>query len=204
MMKYVLNSEFISMQRIQCIQKRSKQARRGSNDPLENSIPAKRRCDLETECELLWIESFLQNTHLYLGAYYRPPGSSIEDLSTYTTLIIEGIPVNTSSIMILGGDFSVVWKDHILNGQTREGRVLKDLQEEHNVHQIVITPTRKDNILDLILTDQPTSIVHLEVVDSLPGCDHDAINFTVNIYIAKPRVPPHKRRTYNFKRGKLW
>ncbi len=47
----------------------------------------------------------------------------------------------------------------ILNSQTREGRVLKDLQEEQQ------EKTTKD---------------HLEVVNS------DAINFTVNI--AKPRL----------------
>ena len=39
----------------------------------------------------------------------------------------------------------------------------------------MFSSTRGDNILDLLLTTHPDIISSVEVIDSLPGCDHDAV-----------------------------
>ena len=40
---------------------------------IRNSLPALRRTDLETECEVLWVEIMRRNRPLLFGVYYRPP-----------------------------------------------------------------------------------------------------------------------------------
>jgi len=44
--------------------------------------------------------------------------------------------------------------------------------------------TRGDNILDLLLTTHPDFVSSVEVIDSLPVCDHDAIHFTLSATIS--------------------
>ena len=168
---------------------------------LRNSNLARRRQDLETDCEIVWVKCFLPKTRMVLGAFYRPPNSGECDLQ-HLHNSIEGIPTNTSSLIVLGGDFNlpnIAWKDNLPTGHSKEAVVMKVLQQEHNLYKLVHTPTRKENIIDLVLTNQPTMVADLELVDSLPGCNHDAISFVVDT--AKPRVHIHKRQLYNFKRG---
>ena len=41
--------------------------------------------------------------------------------------------------------------------------------------QLVSDPTRGDNVLDLLLTTHPDLVSCVQVIDCLPGCDHDAV-----------------------------
>ena len=43
---------------------------------IRNNIPAIRRPDLETSCEVLWIELPLRSKPILLGVFYRPPIST--------------------------------------------------------------------------------------------------------------------------------
>ena len=45
--------------------------------------------------------------------------------------------------------------------------------------QLVHLPTRDDHILDLIFTNHPNSIFSVQIVDNIPGTDHDAVEFVV-------------------------
>lgn len=76
-------------------------------------------------------------------------------------------------------------------------RALCDILQDHSLEQLVKTPTRNQNILDLLLTNQTEIIQDLEVVDGLSGSDHDAISFTVES--SHPRYTPSKRLVYKFK-----
>ena len=46
---------------------------------------------------------------------------------------------------------------------------------DHFLTQLVTHPARGDNILDLVFTNSPDSFSTVQIVDSLPGTDHDAI-----------------------------
>ena len=78
-------------------------------------------------------------------------------------------------------------------------RALCDILQDHSLEQLVKTPTRNQNILDLFLTNQTEIIQDLEVVDGLSGSDHDAISFTVES--SRPRYTPSKRLVYKFKKA---
>ena len=62
---------------------------------------------------------------------------------------------------------------------------------------MVSKPTRGSNILHLIFTNDEDSVSNVDVVDSLPLCDHDAISFTVKIVQSFRQ----KRSVYDFRRA---
>ena len=67
------------------------------------------------------------------------------------------------------------------------------------LQQLVKEPARGGNILDLLLTNVEERVNKVTVVDGLPGGDHDAVNFTVDVSV--PKISKSKRRVYNFKKA---
>ena len=64
-----------------------------------------------------------------------------------------------------------------------------EILDNFNLVQIVTEPTRHDNVLDLILTSNPTQV---SKVDCIPGLsDHDIVSVEVAI---KPTQAKQKRR----------
>ena len=43
---------------------------------VRGNLPAVRRKDLETECEVIWIELIRRNKPILFGVYYRPPNTA--------------------------------------------------------------------------------------------------------------------------------
>lgn len=70
---------------------------------LRNSIPAIRRQDIETDCEVLWVEVTTRRRHVFLGGFYRPPNSG---LSTLHHLHNSMMAIPSSSIVVVSGDFN--------------------------------------------------------------------------------------------------
>ena len=54
--------------------------------------------------------------------------------------------------------------------------------------QLVQDPTRGGNVLDLnlLLVNDTTIVSYLQVCDSLPGCDYDAIYVSFNLLLLPP------------------
>ena len=64
---------------------------------------------------------------------------------------------------------------------------------------MVMEPTRGANILDLLFTNRPDILREVKVVDGLPGSDHDAVYFSINL--GRRRFLRQKRLVYNFKKA---
>jgi len=60
--------------------------------------------------------------------------------------------------------------------------------------QLVYSPTRGANVLDLLLTNSPTAVSNVEVSDNLPLTDHDAV-----LYVFPPQQKSVKWMLYNYK-----
>ena len=71
---------------------------------IKSSIPAIRRTDLETCCEMLWIQIQTRAGLLLFGVVYRPPNSDTLVLEEMNAAI-SAIPGNHS--IVLCGDFNV-------------------------------------------------------------------------------------------------
>ena len=77
-------------------------------------------------------------------------------------------------------------------------KCLINIAQDSGLEQIVTEPTRGDNILDLVLTNNPTLINNAQSMPPLsPQADHNTVYVGMNI---KPKVckqPPRKVYKYN-------
>ena len=72
--------------------------------------------------------------------------------------------------------------------------------QDHSLLQVNPFPTRKENILDLIITDAPDRIMNIATLTPIQAAletDHDLLEFD---FVARPRrVKKPARYAYNFK-----
>ena len=62
--------------------------------------------DLDTDCEILWVQIDLIGTKsLHIGSFYRPPNSDMTDLDNLN-LYLERLTHRTNGNIWLGGDFN--------------------------------------------------------------------------------------------------
>lgn len=150
--------------------------------------------ELDTNCEAVWATVQLVGYKtMYVGSFYRPPGSSIENLSELHTSLSRIASLNGN--ILLGGDFNVghinwdsmsVIPTRDLQGKARERSAhhkTLDLINDFSLEQVVDTPTtRNGTTLDLLLTNN-ASLVNR--IDTMPGltkeCVHDIVFSEVNL-----------------------
>ncbi|XP_072169983.1 mycocerosic acid synthase-like polyketide synthase [Diadema setosum] len=80
---------------------------------------------------------------------------------------------------VVMGDFNFREVDWELLRTTKEGEQFLEIVQENLWTQHVMTPTRGDSILDLVLTSEPSMIEDLQVVDKLGSSDHRIIEFNM-------------------------
>ena len=142
---------------------------------------------------------FAQEGHILVGVHYRPPGSPpglFDELEGSIARIPTTVPV------VLCGDFnaaSINWETctPLVSGQVQSR--LCDIVQDHSLHQLVQQGTRGSNILDLVLTNDPSLVEHVEVVENLDGCDHDAVQF--DLALCTPRAYQPRRLVYNYEKA---
>jgi len=119
------------------------------------------------------------NGPLLFGVYYRSPQSNTDIISlNHCLLSISEYPI------VLCGDFNVPkidWSVGFPTVSSLPANSLCELVHDNYLSQLVTSSTRGDNISDLILSNNPNFITNVEVTDSLPGTDHDAVKFTLPI-----------------------
>ena len=163
---------------------------------VRDHIPVTRRLDLETDCEILWLQLAARGCEAFLfGVYYRPPGNSVEALEHLSNLCSCNLP------LVICGDFNVPnidWSTVAPISSTRPAEILCGIVADNSLTQLVDSPTRGDNILDLILSNRDcVSLVNM--TDNLPFTDHLAIEFSVSITI--PVQSRCQRTLYNYKKA---
>ena len=122
------------------------------------------------------------NTTMKVVLIYRPPGGNIGRF--LNMLYNEILPITLENDTLLIGDFN-------LPGNL----ALKSFLEESGLKQLIEVPTHlAGNILDLVITNQPTKIQEIFVSDFVAS-DHKMITFDIklNTEVSKDRV-----RKYNW------
>ena len=90
------------------------------------------------------------------------------------------IPRNTP--LVLCGDFNaphVDWTSRTVEASAPLEDLLCEVSLDSGLDQLVKHPTRGGNILDLVFSNSNVSVDDVEVVDSIPGADHDAVHFSL-------------------------
>ena len=83
------------------------------------------------------------------------------------------IKKHRSSVIWLGGDFNlpdICWETQTITGHQNSkpnSTLFLDLEQDNNFNQVVTFPTRKDPMLDLFLTNQPSLVNRCQPLSDL-------------------------------------
>lgn len=121
-----------------------------------------------------------QVKHRFVSVY-RPPNLS-DDLSMQLFNLINTccqVPHPT----IIAGDFNL--PDINWTSLSARGSLLYDsfleMFNQNALFQLVEGPTRKDNTLDLIMTNDDLSVINVSVIEPFSLSDHSSIEFKINL-----------------------
>ena len=166
---------------------------------VRDSIPVFRCSDLESGCEIVWLQITTRcPRYLLFGVYYHPPELSLESLS-YLNNSLLSIAAYRHSI-VLCGDFNVPnieWASVSPTLVTGPADHLCSTVLDNSLFQHVDCPTRDNNILDLVLSSSDC-VSSVNVVDNLPSTDHSAVKFHLSVSI--PVQHSTQRFLYNYKK----
>ena len=175
---------------------------------IHNSLPTRNVSYFDDKfCEAVICN--IASTKTLVASIYRPPKAPIESFSNMLNFLQTYINKESKdqhmNILIMG-DFNLPclrWNDEPVPHQyqyldTDSADMLMSFMNTNFLSQYIDKPTRQDNILDLVLSNQPNLIKHIEVSDTELS-DHRLINVKSNFGIKPPdlKKPPQKPHTYS-------
>ena len=176
---------------------------------INNSLNFRRRYELESDLEMVCIEINVDNSpKILLSTIYRPPDSTPSKDFDSVNKIAEFLDKSTRILKghsIVLGDFnypSISWTNQcgFSNSLNSADFAFCEILSRHSLLQINPFPTRKGNILDLIITNEPDRITNIEPLSPAQAglfTDHDLLEF--DILSRLRRIPKPARTVYNFK-----
>ena len=149
------------------------------------------RSEFNTNCENLWVQLNLAGAKsVLIRAYYKPHKADLESIASFEALKKSLTLVNqTNSAVWLLGDLNlpeIDWNNLIPSPECGHPTFYRDCLEVLDdclLEQMVTSPTRGQNILDLFLTTNPTLVDNVSITPGLS--DHDIVLIQVNV---KPEV----------------
>ena len=148
---------------------------------------------------------------LHIEAYYRLHENDEEALLELERSLSL---VNVNHHILLAGDFNLPgwdWKEHTVKPCNHPSLHFMyqfgDMLDDNNFTQVVELPTRNQNILDLVITNNPNSVKNVSVIPGIS--DHDCpvveLDLTPVRYKQKPReIPLYKRAKWTISRKPYW
>ena len=142
---------------------------------------------LNTSCEILWVKIHMKAVKpLYVASYYRPNENQLQSIIEFEKSLELTRPLKGTKWIF--GDFNtpkLAWdSEHLPSLKSNSHQTydkLLEMLDDHNLTQMVNSPTRNNNILDWFLTSNPTLVSNITVQAGIS--DH-------NIVIAQARLKP--------------
>ena len=117
--------------------------------------------ELENDSEEIWVQVFANKTSHFVASWYRPPGSTSEEFQLFREQL-DYIRTHHKGkklppVHVLGDlNFKGIdWPDRLSKSGSSlsqsERHILINIMNDRGLEQMVHFPTRKKNILDLIL-----------------------------------------------------
>ena len=163
---------------------------------VRNSLICTEQPQFQTNCEILWVKIEITGSRpLFVGAYYRRVEDDLESLREFQDSVSR-VREHSDNVWV-SGDFNLPmlsWPES--SPEMKPDCSHKQVYDfflstiaDYNFTQVVTEPTRKDNILDLFLTTNPTLI---NKVNCSPGLgDHDVVSAEA---LLKPTLHKQKPR----------
>ena len=135
-----------------------------------------------------------------MSSYYKPHENDAISLQELWKSVSK-IPRN--SFIWIFGDFNMPDMDW-QNDSPSLSCKFKELYDtftdnltNFNLEQMVKTPTRDKNILDLFLTNTPSVVHNVQTLPSLGSSDHDIVFHELNLKLGRPLQAKRMVRSYN-------
>ena len=162
-----------------------------------NSLISSPLDEYSSDHESLWIQiQEAKGPNIIVGAFYRPPRNDRENLLSFSQ-VINNVTRTTQGTIILGGDFNlpgVDWHTNTVKSYAQTPSLcalLLDIVQDNGLTQLVHEPTRKNNILDLVLTNNPTLFNNIKTMPPLSTqADHDTVFIDLDIKPITAKQPP--------------
>ena len=188
------------------ISRRDRERKRGGGVVLavKDSIKTEPFKFTSSSLELVGIVIKSLSNSFLVCVSYRPPNAGPEFLQEFSRFL-KCADVSRYKDIIILGDFnypSIHWLDGSGFSDITTDRGFTDILQEAGLFQLVNSPTRGQNILDLLLTTNVYLIDNITVTDDDSTCvksDHKAITSDINLI--RKVSKPVKRMVYNYKNG---
>ena len=145
------------------------------------------KCELSSKFpEQVWCYFHDKNNiKCYVGVCYRTPTVNIYGSSNHDVLqsLINELGTTKKHFMLMGDcNYRILsWPPLAHDSSTsKEALDFFDCLEENFFTQHVVECTRKDAILDLVITDEPAMIHDMVNLGIFPGSDHNALLWTLD------------------------
>ena len=186
------------------IHRREREGRRGGRILLatKNHMTSFRRHDLESDCELIWVE-ITTSIKLLFGVFYRPPNTDIQYLRSLR-ISLDRIN-NTKAEKFLVGDFNLSnlnWTNQLPCSFVQIYIETFEMLNDAFLTQVNTELTRNDNILDLILTNFPGLIPELSaVIENFVDSDHRSVLLKIKTSNNYESAGKTKITVFNYKKA---
>ncbi|XP_072039025.1 uncharacterized protein [Amphiura filiformis] len=159
-----------------------------------SDLNVNRRAELEGSGEILWCQLDITSRRPLIGTVYKRDHSDIETVEKLENSLQKINAKSKISDIIITGDFNqpnICWEgpnviaNHTYSKATAEK--LHGIIQDNGLEQFVDKPTRGDNILDLVLTNN-TSIINEVSVEVGLG-DHHRVDVQLNLIVKRKGAP---------------
>ena len=160
---------------------------------------------MNTSCEVVACKVEVCGTSLIVCAIYRPPNNDDVYLNELCKVLYEIISKNPKLPIWVAGDFNlpnIDWNNLSItsyNYPLQLCDIMLDFVADSGLTQIVHSPTRENNILDIFLTNRPSLISDCH---TLSGISNHEIVF-INSYISAKIQRPIQRKILLWNKANL-
>ena len=158
---------------------------------------------ISTTCELIFVNlKMADQQDLKIGCLYRPPWAEEDYMEAFGDAMMQVDPHRKGNIWI-GGDFNlphIDWEHQKIlkdNPHVKLSKLMINITNDFSLTQVVDLPTRKENLLDLFFTTNPTLIQQTKTLPPLTEeADHDIALIDINTRALIPKQKKSPRFTY--------
>ena len=138
------------------------------------------------------VMCYVKSCNTLFVVVYRPPGQDTCGFKSVLDKIQEGIDSvsenSTSPDIYISGDFNyphIDWEAGVENTTDTQGRDLQEFINRNFLTQVVNTPTRENNVLDIVLTNVPRYVTEVRVTPT-PLSDHHLVQLQLGFNLINP------------------
>ena len=135
--------------------------------------------DIQITCDIVSCKVDLQQSTLLIISVYRPPNNDITYMENLCGTIENLILNHPNSIIWIAGDINLPninwsnWSLRSCNYSLSLCNLFTDLLISNGFSQLVDTPTRQNNILDIFATNRPSLVTKCGIIPGIS--DHESV-----------------------------